>query len=173
MFKSYDTLEEATHSQPRVTALLACQDNLMPASWHMPISKSPFRYAVAVREENFTHQLIQEHQSFTLNFLPFEHFETVNLMGKLHGDMDDKLSKSRLETEGKDIHGNVLLSASDFTYECEVCDTYKNGDHTIFIANVVKIHVNEKQSGSPMLFSGRGRYASLADTFTANKECIV
>ena len=49
MFKTYDTLEQATHAQPRVTALLACQNNLMPASWHMPVSKSPFRYAVAVR----------------------------------------------------------------------------------------------------------------------------
>jgi flavin reductase (DIM6/NTAB) family NADH-FMN oxidoreductase RutF len=170
MFKTYDTLEEANHSQPRVTALLACQENLMPASWHMPISKSPFRYAVAVREENYTHQMLQEHKSFTLNFLPFEHFETVNMMGKLHGDMDDKLAKSRLETEGKDINDNVLLSASDFIYECEVCDTYKNGDHTIFIADVFKIHVNEKQSGSPMLFSGRGRYATMSDTFTANKR---
>ena len=83
MFKTYDTLEQATHSQPRVTALLACQSNLMPASWHMPISKSPFRYAVAVREENFTHQLLEEHQSFTLNFLPFVHHEIVDMMGKL------------------------------------------------------------------------------------------
>ena len=116
MFKTYDTLEEATHSQPRVTALLACQDNLMPASWHMPVSKSPFRYAVAVREENYTHQLIQEHKSFTLNFLPFEHFETVNLMGKLHGDMDHKLDISGLEIEGKDVNYNVLLNASDFIY---------------------------------------------------------
>ena len=170
MFKTYDTLEQATHAQPRVTALLACQDNLMPASWHMPVSKSPFRYAVAVREENFTHQLIQEHNSFTLNFLPFDHFETVNLMGKLHGDMDDKLAKSGLGIEGKDVNGNVLLSASDFNYECEVCDTYKNGDHTIFIADVIKIHVNDKQSDTPMLFSGRGRYATLADTSIANKR---
>ena len=141
----------------------------MPASWHMPVSKSPFRYAVAVREENFTHQLIQEHNSFTLNFLPIEHFETVNLMGKLHGDMDDKMAKSGLSIEGKDINNNVLLSASDFIYECEVCDTYKNGDHTIFIADVFKIHVNEKQSDTLMLFSGRGKYATVGKTFISKK----
>lgn len=170
MFNSYETLEEATHSQPRVTALLACQDNLMPASWHMPISKSPFRYAVAVREENYTHQLIQEHKSFTLNFLPLEYFETVNFMGKLHGDMDDKLAQSNLDVENEDRFQNVLLSASDFIYECVVCDTYKNGDHTVFIVDVVKIHVNEKQSDMPMLFSGRGRYATLADRLTADKR---
>ena len=64
MFKIYNTLENANHAQPRVTALLACQDNLMPASWHMPVSKSPFRYAVAVREENYTHQLLTQKGSF-------------------------------------------------------------------------------------------------------------
>ena len=169
MFKTYDTLEQATHAQPRVTALLACQNNLMPASWHMPISKSPFRYAVAVREENYTHQLIQEHNSFTLNFLPFEHYETVSIMGKLHGDIEDKLTQSKLEVEGKDKFKNVLLKASDFIYECQVCDTYQNGDHTIFITDVVKIHVNEKQSDKPMLFSGHGRYATVGDTFISSK----
>ncbi len=172
MFNTYSTLEDATHSQPRVTALLACQDNLMPTSWHMPVSKSPFRYAVAVREENYTHQLLAEHGSFTLNFLPFEHYETVSLMGKLHGDMDDKLAQSKLEVEGKDSFNNVLLSASDFIYECQVCDTYKNGDHTIFIADVVKIHVNEQQSAKPMLFSGRGRYGTVRETLSAEKNNI-
>lgn len=163
MFKTYTTLEEATHAQPRVTALLACQENLMPASWHMPVSKSPFRYAVAVREENHTHKLLDEHGSFTLNFLPFSHYETVDLMGRLHGDTEDKLTLSKLDVEGVDTHGNVLLTASDFIYECVVCDTYKNGDHTIYVADVSKIHVNEKQSGEPMLFSGRGRYATVRE----------
>ncbi len=169
MFKTYDTLEEATHAQPRVTALLACQNNLMPASWHMPISKSPFRYAVAVREENYTYALLEKYRSFTLNFLPFDHYEIINILGKIHGDSEDKLAKSGLEVEGKDSNENVLLSASDFIYECRVCDTYKYGDHTIFIADVLKIHVNEKQSAQPMLFSGRGHYATINTQHTARK----
>ena len=170
MFKTYNTLEQATHSQPRVTAILACQNNLMPASWHMPISKSPFRYAVAVREENFTHQLLEEHKSFTLNFLPFEYHEMIDMIGKVHGDTEDKLIKSGLAIEGRDNHHNVLLSASDFIYECEVCDTYKNGDHTIFVADIKAIHVNEIQSGKPILFSGRGKYATLGETSILSKR---
>jgi flavin reductase (DIM6/NTAB) family NADH-FMN oxidoreductase RutF len=168
MFKTYTTLEEATHAQPRVTALLACQENLMPASWHMPISKSPFRYAVAVREENHTHTLLGQHGSFTLNFLPISEYETVSLMGRFHGDTEDKLTLSKLHVEGVDTHGNVLLTASDFIYECVVCDTYINGDHTIFIADITKIHINEHQSGTPMLFSGRGRYATVGETLSAD-----
>lgn len=170
MFHTYSTLEEATHSQPRVTALLACEENVMPASWHMPVSKSPFRYAVAVREENYTHKLLKEHGSFTLNFLPINEYEIVDMMGRIHGDTADKLTLSKLSVERVDTYGNVLLSASDFIYECDICDTYINGDHTIFIADVRKIHINEKQSHTPMLFSGRGRYATVGKTLSVNKN---
>ena len=170
MFNSYDTLEQATHAQPRVTALLACQNNLMPASWHMPISKSPFRYAIAVREENYTHQLLEKYGSFTLNFLPFEYAEIISEMGKIHGNDEEKLKKSGLKALNKDSYQNVLLDASDFIYECVVCDTYKNGDHTIFIADVKKIHVNDSQSTRPMFFSGRGRYATLGEALTVKKR---
>lgn len=169
MFNTYTNLENANHSQPRVAALLACQDNLMPASWHMPISKSPFRYAVGVREENYTHELLKKHGSFTLNFMPFNYYGTVDKMGQIHGNNENKLALSELKTEGLDPNKNLLLSASDFIYQCVVCDSYKNGDHTIFIANVVKIHVNEKQSAEPMLFSGRGKYATLGKTATVQK----
>lgn len=169
MFNTYTSLENANHSQPRVTALLACGENLMAASWHMPISKSPFRYAVAIREENYTHALLEQRESFTLNFLPFEHYETVDLMGRLHGNQENKLEQSGLNVAEKDANGNLLLSASDFVYECVVCDRYKNGDHTIFIADVKKIHVNEKQSGEAMLFSGRGRYATTSHEVIAQK----
>lgn len=169
MFNTCANLEESTHAQPRVTALLACEENLMPLSWHMPVSKSPFRYAVAVREENYTHKLLEQHGSFTLNFLPFSHYESVDMMGRLHGDTADKLTLSKLSVEGVDTRGNVLLSASDFIYECVVCDTYRNGDHTIFIADVRNIHINKKQSHTPMLFSGRGRYATVAESLSVSK----
>ncbi|MBD3790028.1 MAG: flavin reductase [Campylobacterales bacterium] len=160
MFDVYTSLEKSNHSQPRVTALMACQNNLMAASWHMPISKSPFRYAVAVREENYTHTLLKEHGAFSLNFLPFEYLDIVDMTGRIHGNTVNKLAKSGLETEGNDEHGNVLLKASDFIYTCKICDTYSNGDHTIFIADVTKIYVNENQSNKPILFTGRGRYTT-------------
>jgi flavin reductase (DIM6/NTAB) family NADH-FMN oxidoreductase RutF len=91
----------------------------------------------------------------------------MDMMGRLHGDEYDKFELSSLENKGLDTEGNLLLTASDFIYECIVCDTYKNGDHTIFIADVLKIHVKEKQSDQPMLFSGRGRYASTTKSVTA------
>lgn len=160
MFKIYETLEEATHAQPRVTALLACQNNLMPASWHMPVSKSPFRYAIAVREENYTHTLLTERKSFTLNFLPFSYINEIDILGRVHGNEEDKLALSGLHVDSKDDHDNLLLEEADFIYSCQVCDTYVNGDHTIFIADVTKIYVKPAIKHAPALFMGKGTYTT-------------
>lgn len=109
-------------AQPRVAALLACGHNLMALSWHMPVSKSPFRYAVAVREENHSHRLIRERGSFTLNFLPFEQCDIIDKMGRFHGDTFDKLALSELAFRGTDAEGNVLVDSADFIYECRLVE---------------------------------------------------
>lgn len=169
MFQTYDTPEGSNHAQLRPVGLLSCDDNLMALSWHMPVSRSPFRYAVAVREENYTYELLQKKHNFTINFLSYTYRNEIDMLGRLHGNEEDKLLRSGLQVETKDPHGNLILSASDFVYQCEVCDTYQNGDHTIFIADVKQIHVNETQSNAPVFFYGCGRYATVGNTIQVNK----
>jgi len=148
-------------SQPRLAAILCCQNNLMALSWHMPISREPFRYAVAVRDENITHAMLLEHQSFTLNFLPFAYYEEIDACGRVHGNEVEKLRFSGLTSKQSDPLGNTILDRSDYVYECRLKDTYQNGDHTIFIADVGQIHINSCFEGHPTLFLGRGRYATI------------
>ncbi len=121
-------LKAAIIRNPESQRCLAAKTTL----WHMPISKSPFRYAVAVREENYTHTLLEEYGSFTLNFLPFEYYDAIDMMGRLHGNEHDKFELSGLKSEGLDTEGNLLLTALDCIYASKVCSTYKNGNHTIF-----------------------------------------
>ena len=151
-------------AQPRVAALLACGRNLMALSWHMPVSKSPFRYAVAVRAENHTYKLLRERGSFTLNFMPFDHYRAIDRMGRLHGDTEDKLAASELASRGTDAEGNLLLDGADFIYECRVFDTASWGDHTLFICDVKHVRVHERPSGRLALFTGKGRYSAVGET---------
>jgi flavin reductase (DIM6/NTAB) family NADH-FMN oxidoreductase RutF len=160
MFETFHQLEGSNHAQPRTTALLSIQENLMPLSWHMPISKSPFRYAIAIREENYSFSLLKNHKSFTLNFLPFGYETIIDKLGRVHGEHINKLQNSQLKYQ-KDTHGNALLEASEFIYSCELIDTYTNGDHTIFIADVTTIFSNPKSNQQPIFFMGRGRYATM------------
>lgn len=161
MIQKYDPQSSHPISQPRVAAILCCQDNLMALSWHMPVSKEPFRYAVAVRDENISHGMLHQYHSFTLNFLPFAYFEEIDACGRIHGNKVEKLRFSGLHSSQKDPQGNIILNGSDYVYECRVIDTYENGDHTLFIADVSQIYVNNCYDGHPALFLGHGRYATM------------
>lgn len=86
----------ATHPQPRVTALLSVAENLAPVSWHMPISKDPFIYAIAMREENYSHILLHQHKEFALNFIDYSYFELVDELGSVHGNVTEKFAMSGL-----------------------------------------------------------------------------
>lgn len=161
MFQSYTNLSDAPHTQPRMTGLLCVGTNIMPLSWHMPISREPFRYLVAVRAENHTHTLIHQKETFTLNFLPFMFHEKIDACGRVHGRDGDKLGFSGFLTNQSDAFGNILLDAADFIYECRVYKTSIEGDHTLFYVDIPLIHVNNCYEERPTLFLGRGRYTTI------------
>jgi len=142
----------------------------MALSWHMPISSRPFRYAIAMRKENLTHDLLQEYGSFVLNFLPFSCYEQIDQCGRVHGDKTDKFEYTGLSAQKNDSHGNAILDAADYAYECRVIDTYINGDHTVFIADVNALYVNEDFDGHPTLFLGRGLYATPSAISQINRQ---
>lgn len=149
--------------QPRIAAILGVQQNIMTLSWHMPVSRSPFRYAIAVREENYSHALLTASQSFTLNFLPATFMQAIDDAGRVHGNETDKLALTGLKTGRTDAFGNVTLVQSLFHYECKLYETECWGDHTIFIGDVVQTHIHKANQGDVALFLGKGRYGAIAN----------
>ncbi|MDD5716832.1 MAG: flavin reductase family protein [Sulfuricurvum sp.] len=165
-----DYFTSPAHYQPRIAILVGCQDNLMALSWHMPISKSPFRYAIGVREENMTHTMLLEYRSCTLNFLPFSSYEAIDICGRAHGG--DKLADSGLTATNRDKNGNMIIDESDTVFACDVIDTYQNGDHTLFILEIQETYINISVPSQPTLFFGQGCYATITNNIRANKPVV-
>lgn len=164
MFSTTKILNSECHPQPRLTALLACGDNFMPISWHMPVSKSPFRYAVAIRDENKTYDLVHTLGEFSINFLDNSYIESLDISGSMHGG--DKFKETGLAPKKAEQIKSTLIEEAYMIYECKVVEVANYGDHDIFIADVVCIHNKKIQSVSPALFLGRGYY----DTTTNNPQ---
>ena len=157
MFTRYKNLADSDHAQPRVAMILACGNNVMAASWHMPISREPFRYAVAVRPENRTHDMLKHHGTFTLNCLPYEHFATTDMTGRYHFGETDKRKCTELLWHPSDVTGDTIFDDAVFAYECRLFETAAHGDHTLFMADVLNIYVRDNEE-MIALFSGKGRY---------------
>ena len=158
MFETTMHLDNSCHSQVRPTALLTCEDNIMPLSWHMPVSKEPFIYAICVRNENHSHALLHKNKEFALNFLDISHLEVFDKMGQAHGKGVDKFQMSGLRKKEATIIKSSLIQEAYMIYECSVIDILNYGDHDVFIAQVKCIHNRQDKDVSPTLFMGKGMY---------------
>lgn len=167
MFSVTQELDATCHTQARPTALLSVENNFMPLSWHTPISKSPLRYAVCVRDENKSYELLHKNREFALNFLNFLYIEAYDKSGSNHGG--DKFSETNLTQKKAQSIKSTLIEEAYMIYECKVIDILNYGDHDIFIADVVLIHNKEIEDVSPTLFLGQGYY----DTTSKNPQRIL
>lgn len=161
MFQTTKKLDAKSHPQPRSCVLMGCQKNFMPLSWHMPVSRDPFRYAIAVRDENYSYDLLHEIKEFSLNFLDMRYLKAFDLSGQVHGDDVEKFTLTGLHPKKASTIHSVLIEEAYMIYECKVCDIVNYGDHDIFIADVALIH-NKEEEVEPVLFLGKGYYDTLA-----------
>jgi len=161
MFNTLLQLDEKSHSQPRLAGLLTCGDNIMPLAWHMPVSKEPFRYAVAVRNENDTHELIKKNKEFAINFLDISYQKSYQRCGEIHGKGIDKFLRAGLSKKTAMSIESTLIEEAYLIYECSVIDIISYGDHDIFIADVNLILDNDTKKIEPTLFMGKGFYDTL------------
>jgi len=163
MFKTTKSLDSSCHAQARPAALLTCKDNIMPLSWHMPVSKEPFMYAVCVRDENYSYDLLHQHKEFALNFLDISYSEVFDTMGRVHGKDVDKFTLSGLSKKEAKVIQTALIQEAYMIYECTIVDILNYGDHDVFVAQVKCIHNTQDKEISPTLFMGRGMYETTSN----------
>jgi len=156
MFTTTNILNAECHPQPRLSTLLACKENFMPATWHMPVSKTPFRYAVAIRDENKTYDLVHQLREFSLNFMDFSYVKSMEISGAMHGG--EKFQATGLTPKKATYIQSTLIEEAYMIYECKLIEVANFGDHDLFIADVLCIHNKKIENISPTLFLGRGYY---------------
>lgn len=132
----------------------------MPLSWHMPISKSPLRYAVCIRDENISYNLLHINKQFALNFLDFSYIEAYDKSGGKHGG--DKFSLTHLTRKKAQNINATLIEEAYMIYECKIIDILNYGDHDVFISEVSLIHNKVVENVKPTLFTGQGYYETTA-----------
>lgn len=148
-----------------VTAATADDRNLMSAGWHTALSAVPPLYGVAIGAERFTHALITAAGSFGVNFLPFEAAELVAAAGSVsRRSGEDKFARFAIEAEAPLATTAPVLTCAYLSYECEVVDVRRTGDHDLFVGEVKAVHYAPDAYDDTWLFRGAVRGAGGAAT---------
>ncbi|BAW02904.1 conserved protein of DIM6/NTAB family [Thermus thermophilus] len=149
---------------PMRLALLSSGENFMPMAWWTPVSKSPFRFLLAVDRKNHTLSLLRELSEAALSFLPWEERAWVVRAGYLTGRKGRKAERLGVALRPARRLAHTLVPEKALAvFELKVTEWPMDGDHALFLGDVVHVEGSPEARLRPILFLGFRDYATLGE----------
>ncbi|MED1201737.1 flavin reductase family protein [Heyndrickxia acidicola] len=121
----------------------------MTVNSFMSVSLEPKLVAISIDEKASMHTLLPQTRKFTVSFLKDDQQKLSMIFAK------QLIEETSIEFDRLD--GQPVLKDALAAISCEVTDSLKAGDHTIFIGEVTGL---TKKDGDPLLYFG-GKYRNL------------
>ena len=125
--------------------------NGFTASWVTQGSFSPPLVVMAVRSEGSSHGIIQRTNQFSLNVLRSDQKDLAAVFFKPQKGLGGRFEATSYKY-GE--HGLPLLDDAIGGVECQVVGNVANGDHTVFVAEVISAVLNK--DSEPLILSATG-----------------
>jgi flavin reductase (DIM6/NTAB) family NADH-FMN oxidoreductase RutF len=115
-------------------------------NWITQASFQPPLVAVGVKTDSFVHQLIAKSGSFAVNVLGKEQQQVAYTFFKPVQREGDHIGGEPFKT---DKTGAPLLENMPAFFECEVRGKVAQGDHTVFVGEVISVGLKDEIEGRP------------------------
>ncbi len=132
---------------PVPVVLVSCQrkgekPNLITLAWAGTINSDPPMVSISVRSERFSHDIISDTGEFVINLVNKKLTYAADWCGVKSGRDFDKFKEMKL-TELKSLKvGTVGIAESPVNLECKVTESKELGSHTMYLAEIVAVTVN-------------------------------
>ena len=160
-----------------VTTIWRGRTNAMPLAWQMPVSSQPALLAIAIEQSRYSVDVINHSEEFALNIPKRPMLHHVQYLGSLRGEDVDKLEASQWGYFAGARVGAPLLEHCAGWIECGVRHAMPFGDHVVYIAEVVAVHIDTASFGEqwladagddrPLIYLGGQTYSALGRAFEA------
>ena len=117
--------------------------DIITAAWTGNICSDPAMTYVSVRPERFSYHMIEETQCFVINLTTKGLAKATDYCGIRSGRNVNKWKETGLTPEKADHIPAPLIGESPVNIECQVVNHLDLGSHTMFIAKVLAVHVEE------------------------------
>jgi len=125
--------------------------NIISISWTGTICSRPPMTYVSLRPATHSYHIIEEKKEFVINLCGIELLETMDWCGRISGRDQNKWKARGLSPmPGKYVKA-PLIAECPINIECAVCEAKVLGSHTMFIANIMGIHVDDAFISEGML----------------------
>ena len=134
---------------PLPAVLVTCRDkagneNVFTVAWTGTVCTNPPMAYISVRPSRYSYHMIQETGEFAINLTTEEMAFATDFCGVKSGRDVDKFEFCKLHKEKADNIGAPLIVESPVNIECRVREAHEYGSHTMFVADVLAVHADEK-----------------------------
>lgn len=142
-------LKGGTLLAPLPAVLVTCgsedgKRNVLTAAWTGIVNTRPPMVYISIRPERHSHEIIRETGEFVINLTTSKMAKNTDFCGMKSGSKTDKFTKCRFQTQrARTVSCSVILE-SPLALECRVRSETSLGSHTMFIADITGISVDEK-----------------------------
>jgi flavin reductase (DIM6/NTAB) family NADH-FMN oxidoreductase RutF len=163
-----------------VTTAWRGNTNAAPIAWMTPLSIDPPLVGCAIQPERHTAAMIRFSGAFAINIPGPSLLKQTAFLGAHTG-----LDTNKLEAAGLQLFRPLTIDAPLIEgclawIECIVEDAIRLGDHTLFVAEPVKVQADDEayaghwllqtRDWSPLTFIGGNRYAIIGDPLEATYQ---
>ena len=133
---------------PVPAVLVSCADregnsNILTVAWAGTVCSTPPMLSISVRPERYSFHMIRETGEFVVNLTTEKLARVTDLCGVKSGRNVDKWKETGLTQETGEIVKVPLIRECPVNLECRVRQEMELGSHSLFIAEVVSVHVDD------------------------------
>lgn len=137
---------------PVPPVMVSCGDmedsNIITIAWTGIINSNPPKTYISVRQQRHSYGIIKEKGEFVINLTPSSLVKQADYCGIYTGKKVNKFEKCGF-TKGKaSTVGCPTIEECPMSLECKVTDSVDLGSHTMFIADITAVNVDEALLGS-------------------------
>ena len=146
------------------------QDNIFTVAWVGTVCTNPPMVSISVRPERYSYQALEETGEFVINLTTEALTKATDYCGVRSGRDHDKFKECHLTKEEAKHVAVSMIGESPVNIECKVASVHPLGSHTMFVANVLAVHVDDQymnengkfclEDADPIVYS-HGTYLSL------------
>jgi len=123
----------------------AGQPNVMTISWVGTVASTPPCLAIGVRPYRYSHAAIEEQGEFVVNVPNQELLSAVDYCGRMSRHRtSDKFAEAGLTPAPASQVTSPLIAECPVNIECRVIHSLELGSHTLFVGQVLAVHMDEE-----------------------------
>ncbi len=142
---------------PVPPALVTCgtmqHPNVLTVAWTGIVCTHPPMTYISVRPSRYSYTIISKNREFVINLPTSSMSRITDYCGMKSGEKVNKIEKCHLElAEGTSVRAPVLAQCP-VSLECKVCDVRHLGTHTMFLADITAVQIDDRYIDSKGKFN--------------------